>query len=424
MVELHANSEPNTQWQSLPVLSSDMSTYGLDGVLAWTQAVQVAVAAGHPLPVVAARLDEAGGSILGRDLTLLFDDPPQDSAGFDGYAICGEGPWLAVDDDRLRPGECYVVRAGEAIGLHADAVLSSTRAESRQAADGTIVVIALDALTDVIDETVRPPLGSGIIRQAARASLGASLVTAGRLANSSVLALAAAAGHDSLEIIRPPVVGTLVLGRSLLSHGLPRDGRIRDALGDAVADFAGRQGARSNPPSRAPDTAFLLREHIADANVDVLITTGSTAPTPDNHVREVLRDLGAHWLIDGVAVSPGAQMLLARLPDDRFVIGLPGDPAAALAGLVTIVRPLLRALRGAEQHHPTHAVLVDDIEEGEYIDDTRLIPVQLDSSGAHVIARTLPSGFAHLTHWANADGVAVIDPRSGTRGQSVPVLPL
>lgn len=380
--------------------------------------------AGRSLPVIAARLDESGGSILGRDLALLFDDPPADSAKFDGYAICGEGPWLAADDDRLRPGECYIVRAGEPIGLHADAVLSATRAERRQAADGTIIVIALDDLTGVIDETARPPLGSGIIRQAARASLGASLVPAGRLVNSSVLALAAAAGHDSLDIIRPPVVGTLVLGRSLLSHGLPRDGRVRDALGAAVADFAGRQGARSNPPMRAPDTAYLLREHIADASVDVLITTGSTATTPDNHVREVLRDLGARWLIDGVAVSPGAQMLLARLPDDRFLVGLPGDPAAALAGLVTIVRPLLRALRGAEQLSATQAVLVDDIEAGDYANDTRLVPVQVDSSGTHVVARTLPSGLARLAHWANADGVAVISPSSGSRGQSVPVLAL
>ncbi|MDO8733505.1 MAG: molybdopterin-binding protein [Actinomycetota bacterium] len=401
-----------------------MSTYGLDGVLAWTQAVHVAVTAGRPLPVVAARLDEAGGNILGRDLTLLFDDPPADSAEFDGYAICGEGPWLAVNEGQLRSGECQLVTTGSPIALHTDAVLRPHRADIRLAADGTVVVIALDELTGVIDEAARPALGAGIVRQGARMRLGGSLVPAGRLANASVLALAAAAGHDSLDIIRPPVVGTLVLGRSLLSQGLPRDGRVRDALGEAVADFAGRQGARSHPPMRAPDTEYLLREHIADANVDVLITTGSTAPAPDNYVRQVLRDLGARWLIDGVATSPGAQMLLARLPDDRFVVGLPGDPAAALAGLVTIVRPLVMALRGAEQERPTQAVLVDDIDEGDYADDTRLIPVQLDTSGAHVIARTLPTGFAHLAHWANADGVAVVAPNSGARGQSVPVLAL
>ncbi|MDO9484782.1 MAG: molybdopterin-binding protein [Actinomycetota bacterium] len=401
-----------------------MSTYGLEGVLAWSQAMHVAMTAGRALPVVTARLDEAGGNILGRDLTLLFDDPPADSAQFDGYAICGEGPWLAVDEDRLRPGECQIVRRGQSIALHTDAVLRSASADVRRAADGTLVVIALDELTGVVDEQARPALGLGIIRQAARAKVGASLVPAGRVVNSPVLALAAAAGHDNLDIIRPPVVGTLVLGRSLLSHGLPRDGRIRDALGDAVADFAGRQGARAHPPVRAPDTAALLREHIADADVDVLITTGSTAPGPDNHVREVMRDLGARWLVDGVAVWPGAQMLLARLPDGRLLVGLPGDPAAALAGLVTIVRPLLRALRGAEQESLLQAVMIDDVEPGDFADDTHLVPVLVDRSGPHSVARALPGGFGGLEHWANADGVAVIAPHQAVRGQAVQILPL
>ena len=63
---------------------------------------------------------------------------------------------------------------------------------------------------------------------------------------------------------------------------------------------------------------------IEDANVDVLITTGSTAPDSDNSVRHVLRDLDARWLIDGVAVTPGARMLLARLADGRIIVGLPG----------------------------------------------------------------------------------------------------
>jgi len=399
-----------------------MSTYGLEGVLAWGQALHVAITAGRPLPVIAARLDEAGGSVLGRDLVLLSDDPPVDSAAMAGFAICGEGPWLAVDDDRLRPGECRQVRAGSPLPLHTDAVLAEDRADVRRAADASSIVIAIDELTGVVDELARPALGSGIVRQAARAAMGATLVPAGREVTSSVLALAAAIGHDSIDIVRPPVVGTVVLGRSLLSHGRPRDGRVRDALGEAVAAFAGAQGARANPPLRAPDTAELLREHIADADVDVLITTGSTSPTPDSHVRQVMRDLGARWLIDGVAVTPGAQMLLARLPDDRLVVGLPGDPASALAGLVTIVRPLLLAMRGAAQPEPAQAVLVDDAPPGDYADDTRLVPVQIDRSGTHPVARILPPGVAGLTGWANADGLAVIGQGEHPRGHSVPVM--
>lgn len=401
-----------------------MSTHGLEGVLAWSQAFHVATTAGRPLPAVAARLDEAGGAILARDLVLLTDDPPADSAGVDGFAICGEGPWLGVDEDRLRPGECRLLQAGQPVPDHTDAVIAADRVQAREAADGTVVVIALDELTGVIDEEARPALGAGILRQAGRAALGSRLVPAGRVVTPAVLALAAATGHDTIEIIRPPAVGTLVLGHTLLSQGLPRNGRIRDALGEAVAMFAGAQGARAHPPLRAPDTARLLLEHIDDANVDVLITTGSTAPGPENHVRQVMRDLGAHWLIDGVAVSPGAQMLLARLPDGRLVVGLPGDPASAIAGLVTIVAPLITALRGAAAPGLAAATLIDEVPPGEYADDTRLAPVQLERSGSSTIARVLPWGTAGITGLATADGIAVAVPGAGGRGDSVPVLPV
>jgi molybdopterin molybdotransferase len=401
-----------------------MSSYGLEGVLAWEQAFHVATTSGRALPTVSARLDEAGGSILAKPLLRLTDDPATDSAQFDGFAICGEGPWIAVEDERLQPGECKQLHAGQPVPDHTDAVIALNLAEARNASDGSVIVIAMDELTGVIDEAARPELGSGIVRQASVATLGNELVAAGRAVNAAVLALAATSGHDFVEIIRPPVVGTLVLGRTLLSQGLPRAGRIRDALGDAVAHFAGTQGARSNPPLRAPDTAQLLLEHIDDANVDILITTGSTAPTPDNHVRQVLSDLGARWLIDGVASTPGTQMLLAKLPDGRFVVGLPGDPASALAGLITIVAPLIRAMRGALPPEIAHAVLVDEPPLGDYQDDTRLVPVTLSKSGANVVARIVPGSVASVSNWANADGIALIAPQVLSAGASVPVLTL
>ena len=101
-----------------------VSTMGLDGVLPWQQARQVASTAGRPLPGVHARLDEAGGSVLDRDLVTVQDDPSADSAAVSGFAVCGEGPWLVDDLDVLTPGSAVPIDERMPIPRHADAVIA------------------------------------------------------------------------------------------------------------------------------------------------------------------------------------------------------------------------------------------------------------------------------------------------------------
>ncbi len=400
-----------------------MSTLGLDGVLSWAQARHVAAASARPLPATPARLDEAVGSLLAADLVTVQDDPAVDSARWPGIAVCGAGPWRVDDLDALTPGWAAALSAGQPIPRHCDAVIRSDHVQVRDYPDGALAV-ALDRLTGLPDEQVRPDLGEGIVRQGVVATAGHVLVPADSLVTPAVLSVAAARGHEEVMIVRPPVVGVLVLGSRLLDRGLPRPGRPRDALGDAVPAFVGGLGGRGNPAVRGPDSPDLLLREIDDAQVDVLVTTGSTAPGPDNHLRAVLRDLGARWLVDGVSVTPGAQMLLARLPDGRFLVGLPGDPPAALAGLVTLVSPLVRALRGVtDTSRPRSAVLLDDVEPADYADDTALVPVRLEVSAAGTMARPLSAtGAAGLVGWAQADAVAVAPPGSGFRGDVVDLL--
>lgn len=397
-----------------------VSTYGLDGVLPWPQARHVAASAARPLPTTPARLDEAAGSVLARDLATVQDDPPADSAVTAGFAVCGEGPWLVDDLEVLTPGWAAPLDAGQAVPRHTDAVLAAEHASVRDRRDGRQEVLAHDPLTGIPDERVRPDLGEGIRRQGTVSTAGHALAPAGSLVTPATIALAAALGLDEIDVVRPPVVGVLVLGAHLLDRGLPRHGRVRDALGHAVPAFVGALGARGNPAVRAPDTEELLLREIDDAAVDVLITTGSTAPGPDNHLRSVLRDLNARWLVDGVGVTPGAQMLLARLPDGRFLVGLPGDPPAALAGLVTLASPLIRALRDdPAPGRAGSAVLMDQAPLADYADDTALVPVRLEVSAAATQAHPLPVG---LPGWARADAIAVVPPGAGLRGDVVELM--
>ncbi len=402
------------------------SALGLDGLLGWSQARHVAYSAGRPLPFARARLDEANGSLLGEPLLSLVDEPSSDVAEFDGFAVCAGGPWVVTElapDVALSPHYAVKVRALEPIPPHTDAVLAVGQSVIETDAD-IATLIARDPLNGTPDENARPDFGSGIIRQAAIASAGRELIPGDTLITPQVISLAAAAGYDQVTICRPPVVSTLVIGASLLDRGVPRGGRVRDSLGLTIPAFVGALGARGNPPVRAPETRDLLLQEIDDSTADLIITTGSTAPGGNNLLRNVLRDLAAHWLIDGVTMTPGAQVLLARLPDGRLLLGLPGDPRNALAALLTVAPPLIAGLRGEKwQESASTAVLIDEAPLPDYAEDSAIVPVMVQVTAAGRTATPLVShGPAGLAGWAQATDFAVIPPGSGALGDVVPTI--
>lgn len=416
---------------------------GLDAVLEWTHARYVARTAATALPPTSARLDEAHGAILARALVSPYDEPFADAAAHDGYAVCGEGPWHLADlaaDVALSQHYAMRVRTLQILPGHTDAVLPVDRGVITTNEHGHEIVTARDPLTDLPEPSARPDFGTGIVRQGHIRSADTELVHALSPVTPATLALAAAAGLDTVEVITPPTVGTLVLGSTLLTSGPSREGRVRDALGMSIPALIGSLGARANPALRAPDTRDLLLREIDDSTADMLITTGSTSPdttTGNNILRAALRDIGAHWLIDGISMTPGAQTLLVRLPDGRLLLGLPGHPTAALAGVLTLGAPLIAGLRGEAidptrtpanstpaNSTPPHAVLASPAPIPDYDDDTVLCPVRLTGrEKGEPRAHPLPSdGPGYLGGWANAEAIAVIGPGSGAAGDVVVLL--
>jgi molybdopterin molybdotransferase len=150
----------------------------------------------------------------------------------------------------------------------------------------------------------------------------------------------------------------------------------------------------------------------------VVITTGGTAGGPVDFVHPVLGRLGAELLVDGVSVRPGHPMLLAALPGGGHLVGLPGNPLAAVSGVLTLAAPLLRTLGGHRDQAPYLAPLGADV--AGHPSDTRLVPVVF-AEGASVVPLRF-HGPAMLRGIAAADGMAVIPPGGAAAGARTVVL--
>ncbi|MEV5812399.1 molybdopterin molybdotransferase MoeA [Streptomyces mutabilis] len=377
------------------------------------RAARVAVRAARRAPV-SAPLDAALGLTLAAPLAALTDLPPFDTSAMDGWAVSGPAPWSVRDEgvlaghaapEPLTDGEAVRIATGARIPAETTAVLRTEHGRTDE--------------RDRLHPTREVGHGQDIRPRGQECRSGDQLLPVGTLVTPAVLGLAAAAGYDTLTVVPRPRVDVLVLGDELLTAGLPHDGLIRDALGPMLPPWLRALGAEVRTICRIGDDAQALHRAVASSDADLVVTTGGTAAGPVDHVHPVLTRIGAELLVDGVEVRPGHPMLLARLKDDQHLVGLPGNPLAAVSGLLTLAEPLLRTLAARPAPEPYTLPLRDAVHGHPY--DTRLVPVVLRGD------RAVPlhyNGPAMLRGIAAADALAVVPPGGARPGQEAELLDL
>ncbi|MFJ5828037.1 molybdopterin molybdotransferase MoeA [Streptomyces sp. NPDC093089] len=439
----------------------------------WPEARAAAVLAGNAVRAAAGRepvavpLGQALGRVVAEPLTALTDLPPFDTSAMDGWAVVGPGPWAVREDGAVLAGHAPAVvpAEGEAVRIATGArvppgitaVIRSEHARTERterterpepsgpttpgapagSTPGAATATSDFSGSTLGDATTTPdsagsPAATGLVLHALREVMagqdirprgqecraGDELLPAGSAVTPAVLGLAAAAGYDELRVRPRARVEILVLGDELLTAGLPREGLIRDALGPMLGPWLEALGAEVLGTRRIGDDAEELYAAVTGSPADLVVTTGGTAAGPVDHVHRVLDKAGATLLVDGVKVRPGHPMLLAALGGDRHLVGLPGNPLAAVSGLLTLAEPLLAALAGsalAEGRSPVAG------EVHGHPHDTRLVPVVRRGG------RAVPlhfNGPAMLRGIAVADGMAVVPPGGARPGQELTVLDL
>ncbi|MEU0332123.1 molybdopterin molybdotransferase MoeA [Streptomyces sp. NPDC006193] len=383
----------------------------------WTRAREIAaraVRSGVRRDPVSVPLHDALGLVLAAPLDALTDLPSFDTSAMDGWAVAGPGPWQ-VRDEGVLAGQAppEPLTDGEAVGIATGARIPADTTAVLRTEHGRIDAQGrLHATRDMLH-------GQDIRPRGQECRSGDQLLPVGALVTPAVLGLAAAAGYDTLTAVPRPRAEVLVLGDELLTGGLPHDGLIRDALGPMLPPWLRALGAEVVAVRRVGDDARALRKAITGSAADLVVTTGGTAAGPVDHVHPVLDRIGAELLVDGVMVRPGHPMLLARTKDDQHLVGLPGNPLAAVSGLLTLAEPLLRTLAARPAPEPYTLPLRDAVQG--HPQDTRLVPVVL--RGDHAVPLHY-NGPAMLRGIAAADALAVVPPGGARPGEETELLDL
>ncbi|WP_163510644.1 molybdopterin molybdotransferase MoeA [Fodinicola acaciae] len=361
----------------------------------WRQAREAAYAAAAPIPPCAVPVAEALGSVLTKPLTALTSLPSFDRSAMDGYAVCGAGPWtirgrqLAGQPapSPLTSGQAYEIATGAAVPAGCFAVLPYEYAR-------------------VAGTSVSGPVSAGehIRRAGEECRRGEELLAAGTVVSAQVQGLAAAVGHDQLWVRPMPRIGAVITGDEVRTRGLPEDGCVRDAIGPLLPGFVAWSGGTLIETEFAADTEKDLIRALDSSPGELLLVSGSSSVGPADLLRRVLHGLGGTMLVERVDCRPGHPQSLARLGDGRLLVGLPGNPLAAVVAYLTLAVPVCAAMRGLPLP-ALETVAAPDL--AAHPSRTRLVPVQVRDGVARGVAH---GGSAMLRGLALADALAVVEP--------------
>lgn len=306
------------------------------------------VAAGKWVPALERiRIEDALGRVLLGEIKADRDYPPFHRSIRDGYAVRSAdvaagaqlrcvGEIRAGDDWKspIRAATCVQIMTGAAVPEGADAVVmvEHTKREG-----------------DMIRFERETSLGQHIVLRGSEAHAGQTVLLPGTQLGFAELGVAAQVGATQLEVARRPRVAILSTGDEVVSaETTPGPLQIRNSNSISLAAQVRLAGGEPVLLGNAPDRADSLREGILHGlQEDVLVLSGGVSMGKYDLVEPVLKDLGAQFYFDAVAIRPGKPAVFARCGETP-VFGLPGNPVSTMVTFELFVVPALDLLSGAE----------------------------------------------------------------------------
>ena len=357
-------------------------------------------------------LDRAPGRVLARPVLARAMAPAFDAAAMDGYAVAtrdlaGEGPWGLPVVARVAAGQ------GAAPLVRGTAARIFTGAPVPCGADAVVMQEEAAREGDTVRLSRCPAPGQNIRPAGSDLAAGACVLQQGARIGARAIAACAAAGADSVEVLRRVRVALLVTGDEVRQADQPRGAaQIRDVNGPMLrAALQGPQTEIVATVHGADSRAGLMRQ-MADlaARADLVITTGGISVGEEDHVKPAFHALGGETLFSGVAIKPGKPVSAGRI-GAAFWLGLPGNPLSAHVTWQVFGLALLRALEGSSDARPMVRQVVTGAEIRRKPGRAEYRPARLDGvdgEGREVIRFEEATHSGRVAQLPQADGLMIL----------------
>jgi molybdopterin molybdotransferase len=286
------------------------------------------------------------GRILCEQVVADRNYPPFNRSIRDGFAVrasdasqtgatlrlIGESRAGVGYDGTVGAGQCVRILTGAAVPKGASAVVMQEYARE----EGEFVILDRAAET-----------GQYYVHAGAEARAGEVVITRGTRLGYAELAMAAEVGRVNVVVSRRPRVAILSTGDEVVEvDQTPGPLQIRNSNTISLSAQVALAGGEPVPLLNARDDMAELRARIEQGlTADMLLLSGGVSVGKYDFVEQALRELGAEFFFDAVALRPGKPAVFGWCKG-KPVFGLPGNPVSTMVTFELFAVPGIEVMAG------------------------------------------------------------------------------
>ena len=294
-------------------------------------------------PVVQIEVDEALGFVLAEEVFSPIDMPPFDQSAMDGYAL-GD----AVSDSYTVIGEVTagesaedcVLKSGEAMRIFTGAMVPASAAS-------VIKQESISRIENTITITDKNNEGENIRRRGEQIKENQVALEKGIQINAGTIGFLIGLGVTSIAVYSKPKIQVIVTGNELVAKGEQLTmGKIFESNSYTLIAALKEVGIAVEVQTVKDDYESTVRcIENALAQNDLVLMTGGISVGDYDFVGKAFNALEVEQLFYKIKQKPGKPIYFGR-KNEKFVFGLPGNPAATLSCFYLYVLPWINQFQG------------------------------------------------------------------------------
>lgn len=348
------------------------------------------------------------GRVLSSDIVSAMDVPHFDRSVVDGYAVKltdVQGAGSAI------PG--FLKIAGE-VQMGKETKYSLNQGETFYVPTGGMVPAGTEAMimieyTEKLGEKdlavyTNAGANENMMRIGDDIRAGELVFSRGHLLRPQDIGVLSALGYLQIEVYRRPRLSIISTGDEIIRPGeTPKPGEVIDINTPALAAVAKRMGAEVISTAYARDDREEIRSAVVKGieNGEMVILSGGSSMGEKDYTVQVIAGLG-EVLLHGLALKPGKPTILGTV-SQKPVIGLPGQPAAAIMVLMIVLQELMRRYYGRDafKYQTVQGVLMENIHASPGRRTFQTVSIQETTTGIEVRPTHGKSGMITLLSYSD-----------------------